>query len=86
MSSKKKSEKTAAAAATDTTRVGAEEFVKVWQGCKTLDEAKTKLGKFASSRATRFRANNVDLQKFTADRTLDYAALAKLAKAEKKGE
>lgn len=61
-------------------RVGAEEFVTTWQKCKTLAEAKEKLGRFASSRATRFRSQGVDLQKFTADRTLDYGALKKLAK------
>jgi hypothetical protein len=63
-------------------RLSPEEFVTKWQGCKSLEEAREKLGEHASSRATRYRAQGVDLQKFSGGRDpIDFTALAKVAKA-----
>jgi hypothetical protein len=61
-------------------KVGSEEFVKVWQGCKDAAEVRAKLGRFASNRAATYRKHGVPLKKFTPmGRRNDYKALAKIA-------
>ena len=64
-----------------TERVSAEEFVQTWQKCKSLDEARERLGDGASARASRYRKLGVSkLQKFVGTRgpALDAKALNKL--------
>ena len=62
--------------------ISAEQFIKAWQGAKSIDSVCRELGitkKSASERASRLRSKGVPLQYFSKTRIMDYDELAELA-------